>query len=171
MSKSDKSLTYSVFETCLGWMAVIGSPVGIKAVILPHNSKKAVLGQVAIIGGKPENQDSHSYAGLADKLQRYFSGEAKDFPDKLDLDGTTDFQQSVWRVVRQIPRGKTRSYGWVAAKAGSPKAARAVGRAMATNPVPIIIPCYRVISGNGKLGGFGGGLKLKKFLLDLEERA
>ena len=171
MSNNDESLRYAVFETCLGWMGVIDSPAGLKTVILPLKSKKALLEQVAIMGCKSEQRSSDYLIDLAERLRRYLNGEIDDFPDKLDLAGTTDFQQSVWRVVRQIPRGETKSYGWVADQVGLPKAARAVGQALARNPVPIVIPCHRVISGNGKLGGFAGGLKVKKFLLDLEQRA
>jgi len=84
------------------------------------------------------------------------------------LAGTTRFQQNVWRMVRNIPCGETRSYGWVAKQLGLPRAARAVGQALARNPVPIVIPCHRVIGSDGNLGGFGGGVKIKKFLLHLE---
>ena len=87
---------------------------------------------------------------------------------KLDLGDITRFQQSVWQVVRTIPYGETRSYGWVADKLGLPKAARGVGQALARNPLPIVIPCHRVIGNNGSLGGFGGGVEVKEFLLRLE---
>ena len=171
MSNNNKSLTFAVCETCLGWMGVIGSPAGLKAVILPLKSKKDLLEQIAAMGCKPENYNSDYLTDLTDRLRRYLNGETEDFPLKLDLAGTTRFQQSVWQVVRKIPRGETRNYGWVAQQVGSPRAARAVGQALARNPVPIVIPCHRVISGDGKLGGFGGGLGVKKFLLDLEQRA
>jgi methylated-DNA-[protein]-cysteine S-methyltransferase len=171
MSNNNELLRYAVCETCLGWMGVIGSPVGLKAVIFPLMSREALLKQIAITGCNLQNNGSASLNGLTDRLQRYLNGVIEDFYDKLDLAGTTDFQRSVWRVVRQIPRGETRNYGWIADQIGSPKAARAVGQALARNPVPIVIPCHRVISGDGRLGGFSGGLKLKKFLLDLEQRA
>ncbi|GAI87660.1 unnamed protein product, partial [marine sediment metagenome] len=73
-----------------------------------------------------------------------------------------------WEETRLIPYGETRSYAWVAKQVGKPKAARAVGQAMGSNPLPIIIPCHRVITSNGKLGGFGGGLEMKRQLLSLE---
>lgn len=171
MSKKDESLTFAVCETSLGWIGVVGSPDGLKRVILPLKSKKALLDQIADLGCRPENYDSDSLATLADRMRRYFSGKPEGFSEKLDFTGTTRFQQSVWHVVSHIPRGETRSYGWVANEMGSPKAARAVGQALARNPVPIVIPCHRVISGDGRLGGFGGGLEVKKFLLDLERGA
>jgi methylated-DNA-[protein]-cysteine S-methyltransferase len=169
MLKKADELTFAICETCLGWVGVIGSPNGLSRVILPLGSKKAVIDQVAGCGCKPENHDSHYLSDLADRLGRYFSGEAVDFSDKLDLSSTTRFQQNVWQVVRHIPRGETKSYGWVANQLGLPGAARAVGQALGRNPVPIVVPCHRVISGNGKLGGFGGGVEMKKLLLQLEQ--
>ncbi len=171
MSKKADTLTFAVCETCLGWTGVIGSPNGLKKVILPLKSKEAVLGQIASYGCGTENSDISCFAELADRIRRYFGGEPVDFADKLDLSGTTRFQQNVWLTVRNIPRGETRSYGWVAMQLGLPRAARAVGRALGSNPVPIVIPCHRVVGSDGKLGGFGGGVKIKKFLLQLEQSA
>ena len=171
MFKNNGALKFAVSETCLGWVGVIASQNGLKKVILPQKSKRALLDQIAQYGCKPENQDYGSLAVLANRLKRYLSGEPEDFSYKLDLSGTTRFQQIVWQIVRSIPSGETRSYGWVAGQLGLPKAARAVGRAVAENPVPIIIPCHRVVRGDGNLGGFGGGVETKKFLLNLERAA
>lgn len=91
--------------------------------------------------------------------------------DLLDLSGRTPFQQRVYAAARQIPAGATRSYGWLAAAAGSPCAARAVGQAMASNDYPLVIPCHRVICADGTLGGFGGGRALKRAMLDWERTA
>jgi methylated-DNA-[protein]-cysteine S-methyltransferase len=168
LKKAD-ALTFAVCETSLGWTGVIGSPNGLKKVILPLNSKEAVLGQIASYGCEAENHDSAGFSELADRIRRYFDGKPVDFADKLDLAGSTRFQQKVWLTVRGIPRGETRSYGWVANQLGLPKAARAVGQALGRNPVPIVIPCHRVIASDGKLGGFGGGVEIKKFLLQLEQ--
>ena len=92
-----------------------------------------------------------------------------DFRDQaLDLHETTDFQVRVWNVVRSIPRGQVRSYSWVAGQAGSPRGARAVGRVMATNPFPIVVPCHRIVGRDGQLVGFAAGLDMKRRLLELE---
>ena len=156
-------------ETCLGWTGVIGSPNGLRKVILPLKSKEAVLGQIASCGCEAQNHDIAGFADLIDRISRYFGGEPVNFADKLDLSGTTPFQQNVWLMVRNIPRGETRSYGWVANQLGLPRAARAIGQALGRNPVPIVIPCHRVIGSDGKPSGFGGGVEMKKFLLQLEK--
>jgi len=80
----------------------------------------------------------------------------------------TPFQQKVWKVLQTIPYGETRTYKWVAQKIGKPKAVRAVGQACGANPLPLIIPCHRVVASGNKLGGFSGGLRLKKKLLRRE---
>jgi len=107
---------------------------------------------------------------LVAQLQSYASGRPERFTVPLDLRAGTAFQQAVWLTLRKIPRGETRSYAWVARKIGKPKAARAVGTACGANPVPIIVPCHRVVASDGSLGGFGGGLPLKRRLLALESR-
>lgn len=104
------------------------------------------------------------------KMAGYLSGASKGMKVKLDLEGLSPFTAQVLEVVSRIPFGRTRSYGEVAAEAGSPGAARAVGRAMAANPLPLFVPCHRVIGADGNLTGFGGGLELKQALLELEGR-
>lgn len=102
-------------------------------------------------------------------LDRYFDGESVDFreiPVKIEMG--TDFQNSVWNTIHQIPYGEVRSYKWIAEQIGRPKAVRAVGNATGSNPITIIIPCHRVIGSNGNLGGYGGGLERKQQLLTLE---
>lgn len=101
------------------------------------------------------------------QLDDYFQGNLKIFDLGLSLQGT-DFQKKVWHALTQIPYGKTISYGDLAQRIGNPKACRAVGLANGKNPIPIIIPCHRVIGKNGKLTGFGGGIPVKQHLLELE---
>jgi methylated-DNA-[protein]-cysteine S-methyltransferase len=102
------------------------------------------------------------------QLNEYFSGSRKSFDLKLNLTGT-NFQKKVWEALGNIPYGETKSYKEIAIEVGSPKAFRAVGSANNKNPIPIIIPCHRVIGKNGKLVGFAGGLHLKEKLLQLEQ--
>ncbi|MSQ25720.1 MAG: methylated-DNA--[protein]-cysteine S-methyltransferase [Dehalococcoidia bacterium] len=109
---------------------------------------------------------------LTQRLQRYFSGDPVGFDDlPLDLSGVSPFRRAVLETVRRIPRGHVRPYRDIAIALGKPGAARAVGGAMANNPVCIIVPCHRVIASDGRLGGFGGGLDMKQRLLDRERRA
>jgi methylated-DNA-[protein]-cysteine S-methyltransferase len=103
------------------------------------------------------------------QLRAYFAGKLTEFALPLVLEGT-EFQLLVWRNLQKIPYGETLSYGQLAKRIGSPDAARAVGLANGSNPIPIIIPCHRVIGSNGDLTGFGGGLPIKKKLLALESR-
>ena len=103
----------------------------------------------------------------AAQLAEYFNGKRKSFNLPLAPPGTV-FQTAVWKALQHIPYGETRSYGEIAAMTGNSKASRAVGMANNRNPIVIIIPCHRVIGRNGSLTGFGGGLELKRQLLDLE---
>ncbi|KHO61793.1 cysteine methyltransferase [Thermoanaerobacter sp. YS13] len=101
------------------------------------------------------------------QLDLYFQKKLKNFDVRLDLQGT-NFQKAVWREISKIPYGKVKTYGEIAKLIGKPKATRAVGQALNKNPIPIIIPCHRVIGKDGNLTGFGGGIEIKKFLLSLE---
>ena len=101
------------------------------------------------------------------QLGAYFAGELRDFDLPLDPHGT-EFQRAVWKALVGIPYGETRSYSEIARSVGRPAAVRAVGAANGSNPIAIIIPCHRVIGSSGKLVGFGGGLPMKRMLLDLE---
>ncbi len=102
----------------------------------------------------------------ATQLEEYFAGERTGFDLTMELDGT-DFQRQVWGELRRIPYGETISYGELARRVGRPNGPRAVGQANGRNPIPIIVPCHRVLAGNG-IGGYGGGLKLKRALLAIE---
>ncbi|MEH6942499.1 methylated-DNA--[protein]-cysteine S-methyltransferase [Bacillus sp. JJ722] len=103
------------------------------------------------------------------QLQEYFAGKRKDFTIPLAPNGTP-FMQSVWKALSEIPYGETRSYKDIAERIENPKAVRAVGLANNRNPLPVVIPCHRVIGANGKLVGYGGGLDIKILLLELEKK-
>ena len=106
---------------------------------------------------------------LAQALEKYFAGKPVSFEDlPLDLQGSP-FHLQVWRELRKVPPGKTVSYQELARRLGKPKAARAVGQACGANPIPLIVPCHRVIAANGKLGGFSSGLDRKRWLLEHEK--
>jgi len=162
-----QELRYCTFATDTGWIGLLASEEGLVTITLPRQSDGDALQE---LGGKA-NQAIWSpelFTDLAERLKNYFSGKREEFIDRLDLSGATSFQREVWGVARRIPYGETRSYLWVAEQLEKPKAARAVGQALGRNPLPVIVPCHRVIASDGKLGGFSGGLELKQHLLRLE---
>jgi methylated-DNA-[protein]-cysteine S-methyltransferase len=116
----------------------------------------------------PEDLDDPVLAEATTQLREYFAGTRTSFDLPLRMHGNT-FEQRVWAALRTIPYGETASYGEIAEQVGAPGAARAVGVANARNPIAIVVPCHRVIGANGKLVGFGGGLPMKRALLDLEQ--
>ena len=163
-------MRFHICETELGWIGVVMSPAGIRATTLPHRSRDGALGDVLAQGANTEAPEAE-LNGLANRLRRYGRGEPVSFPDALDFNGVSPFLRAVWEATRDIPRGQTCSYGELAARVGRPGAARAVGQAMARNPWPIIVPCHRVVATDGGLGGYGGGLDMKRRLLRLERSA
>lgn len=103
------------------------------------------------------------------QIMEYFEGKRKKFDVPLNPKGT-NFMKKVWTILQEIPHGEVKTYGQIAQKVGNPKAARAVGMANHKNPIPIIIPCHRVIGSNGKLTGYALGMEMKKFLLEWEKK-
>ena len=112
-------------------------------------------------------ENDEPFKAVIKQLDEYFDGSRQDFDLPLRPEGT-EFQRRVWQALQHIPYGETWSYGELAKYIGNPNASRAVGAANGINPIPVIIPCHRVIGSNGKLTGFGGGLGTKAFLLTLE---
>ncbi len=162
-----RELKYTIFPTDMGWTGIIGSTQGLLSVTLPQRSSQEAL---KLLGDRVNQaiRSPETFNDLTKRLRRYFSGQKTGFPDKLDLSGATLFQHDVWQATRLIPYGESRSYAWVADQINKPKATRAVGQALGKNPLPVIIPCHRVIASDGKLGGFSGGLEMKRRLLQLE---
>lgn len=159
-----------IFKTTIGWCGVVGSGEGLKTFTMGAKRRADLAGDLFGVkplgkGGKPAWLNRL----LAD-LDAYFAGRRPAFEVPLALEGVSDFYKKVYKAARAIPYGEVRTYGWLAARAGRPGAARAVGGAMASNPVPIIVPCHRVVRADGGLGGFSapGGTRLKRKLLDLE---
>lgn len=105
---------------------------------------------------------------FAAQLERYAAGQAVRFTVPLDLSGSTPFQRAVWAALRRIPYGETRTYAWLARQVKRPRAVRAAGAACGANPLPILIPCHRILRSDGSLGGFSAGLPWKRKLLALE---
>jgi len=168
MSKKDVKVAIDSCQTAWGWVGIASSPSGLLALTLPEPTQARALKPLLERWGEEQGYDDPGLASLKRKLQHYFDGQRVLFDEPLDLSEATAFQRRVWSAVRDTPYGETRSYGQIAHQAGSPGAARAVGRAMAANPVPIVVPCHRVIGSDGNLRGFGGGLDLKRRLLEME---
>ena len=160
-------LKYITFNTDRGWVGILASAKGLLGTTLPQRSAQEARQQL----GGSVNQATwspRSFDDLVERLRIYFSGRKTSFPDELDLSGATAFQRLVWEITRLIPYGETRSYLWVASQVKRPEAVRAVGQALGRNPLPIIVPCHRVVASDGRLGGFSGGMEMKQHLLSLE---
>ncbi|MCG8355872.1 MAG: methylated-DNA--[protein]-cysteine S-methyltransferase [Kiloniellales bacterium] len=152
---------YSHWDSPVGRLLLAGDEAGLRLIGFPSGkgSRKA----------EPDWQrDDTRFADVVRQLEAYFAGDLKRFDLELAPRGTA-FQLSVWRALQEIPYGATTSYGALAKTLGRPKASRAVGTANGSNPLPIVVPCHRVIGSSGKLTGFGGGIEVKAALLDLEK--
>ena len=160
-------IKFAIVNAKFGWVGMCGSEAGLAFLTLPKSSRMAALSEIKEFASDAVEVTS-AFGDLPSRLQRYFNGEKVLFSDRLDLSGATSFDRAVWETTLSIPYGETRSYAWVAQQVGSPRAFRAVGGALARNQFPIIVPCHRVVASNGKLGGFSGGLALKRRLLELE---
>ena len=166
---SSEQLTYDVFDTDMGWVAIVGSDYGIVRASLPESSPESALDLI-----QPEVNDAvhapEDHAETRSLMIAYCAGEPVDLSSVLiDTRKATPFFRDAWEACRSIPAGETRSYAWLAEQAGNAKAARGAGQAMARNKLALLVPCHRVVSAGGGLGGFGGaGLPLKSRLLRME---
>ena len=161
-------LNYTCFKSPFGWVGVARSARGIVRVMFGASTEAGA--ESLLRNGMKAEKSLSGLSEAVDLLTRFFNGESGDFALDLDLTAGTEFETAVWGTTRRIPYGEVRSYGWIARKVGKPKAARAVGRAMGANPLPIIVPCHRVIRSDGELGGYSGGLHWKRRLLALERK-
>ena len=156
------TMVYTQIESPLGPLLLAADDAGLRQILFVNGRHPA----------RPESSWKEDRVPLNDgirQLHAYFGGELEKFDLPLAPEGTP-FQLGVWRSLCDIPYGETISYGELAGRIGNPKASRAVGLANGSNPIPIVIPCHRVIGSNGKLTGYGGGLPIKEKLLALERR-
>lgn len=170
-AKRDSERLYTVVDTTWGAALLAWTPAGIARVELPGGSFEKVAAHGSTVGtfARPTG----FAADAAKRIREYFAGEAIDLDDlPLDLDRVPPFAQKVYAAARAIPRGKTETYGDIAERVGSPRASRAVGGALGRNPVPLVVPCHRVVGAGGRVGGFSasGGIGLKRRMLALESR-
>jgi len=162
----------AVFPTDLGWGALLATKDEVVQLVLGRTSAAAALADVDT-SQVDDATPRHAWQKLIKRLQDFARGRIVDFSDvPLSVAGLTPFQQAILRECRKVPYGSTISYGELAVRAGSPRAARAVGSTMAACRQGIIVPCHRVISASGAPGGFGGpaGVKFKRQLLQLEQQ-
>lgn len=163
--------TVTIFETAWGWMGIAASEdrPGICRIVLPQPSRRAVEAEIGPRKmAKPAGANEQILREAQKQLIAFLEGKRSTLDFPVDLSIGTPFQRRVWRATLRIPYGRVRSYKWVAAKIGGRHYARAVGLALGANPVPIMVPCHRVVAHDGSLGGFSCGLKAKRRLLDLE---
>jgi O-6-methylguanine DNA methyltransferase len=163
-----KNFYYAIFKTKAGWMGLLGSLTGLQRSTLPLPSKKDAVTTLEITDAR---KNTRMFQDTIQRLKHYFTGHHVTFPDRLDIGKASPFQRAVWQATRKIPYGETRRYAWIARKIGKPGAARAAGQALGRNPLPIIVPCHRVIYSNGGLGGYSRGLAVKKRLIAMETGA
>ena len=162
-------VTGCVFRTPWGWMGVSETAKGIDAVVLPNASRQEVFSELGLPSAKLlETRISPRLREAQAQLMSYLAGTRRSFNLPLDLSRGTGFQQKVWRTLQRISYGRLRSYQWVATRVGGSQYARAVGNAVGANPMPIVIPCHRIVAQDMSLGGFSGGLPTKRKLLTLE---
>jgi methylated-DNA-[protein]-cysteine S-methyltransferase len=155
-------ISYTFYESPLGNTLLAADDGGLRLISFAEGKRPERV--------QPEwREDPAPFRETVRQLRAYFEGELKVFDLRLSLHGT-EFQLRVWEMLQTIPYGETISYGQLATRIGKPNAARAVGLANGSNPIPIIVPCHRVIGSNGRLVGYGGGLANKKTLLLLEDR-
>ena len=165
------ALAYDIIESPIGWMGMLASESGLIQTTLP---KPSPLDSLTLLGTRDlgASHQPRRFCRLKELLSSYFSGSRISFDqEQIFLDQPTGFRRTTLAACREIPYGETRTYGWLAARVGKANASRAAGQCMARNPLPIIIPCHRVIATDGSLRGFGRGtslLNIKRYLLDLE---
>ncbi len=155
-------------NTLFGVISAGCTEQGVVVISIGKSDSNLVLKQASFSGYEVVKEKNVLGAQLEQELNEYFSGVRKKFMVKGEIKGTP-FQEKVWQTLSRVPYGSVVSYSELAFQAGYPKAARAVGTAMASNRLPILVPCHRVVSANGQLGGYGGGVDLKKKLLELEK--
>lgn len=158
-----------IFHSPWGWMGIVESLKGIQAIVLPKRAKQAVESDLKAQLNEPLQQGESARLDAArHELLAYLAGKRNTFDVPLDLSEGTSFQRKVWRTLQRVPYGKLRSYQWIASRVGGRHYARAVGNAVGANPIPIVIPCHRIVAHDASLGGFSGGLSMKRKLLALE---
>lgn len=159
----------TALKTSWGWVGLAASDQGLAGLILPEPTRDNALRELHERWPDGEEIEAGALGKFVDQIRHYLAGESVEFDIPLDWSDHTAFLQKVWQATRSIPYGQTWTYAQLAEAVGRPRAYRAVGRAMALNPIPLIVPCHRVVRSDGGLGGYAGGLDLKQRLLEMEQ--
>jgi methylated-DNA-[protein]-cysteine S-methyltransferase len=163
---------YAMFDTALGRCAIAWGPRGIAGVELPGRDDRATRRRIArALPGATEAAPPADVARAIEEIVALFEGERRDLAAVvLDMEDVPEFDRRVYEVARTVPPGATITYGDIAARVGEPGAAQAVGRALGSNPFPIVVPCHRVVAADGSLRGFSayGGIETKRRMLAIE---
>jgi len=173
------NLLTKTFATCWGYVGLAALERGLVRIVLPRKKEKDVVREIR--NTVRESLDTDTALGSVaqafeildvaeGQIREYLAGKRRTFDLPLARPDATAFARAVWRACSEIPYGETRSYQWIARRIRRPKASRAVGTALGANPLPLVVPCHRVICSDGSLGGYGGGLELKRRLLVLERK-
>lgn len=162
---------YTIIDSPIGALLLAATPTGLVRVAFDSEDHDAVLKQLAEKISPRVLEADAQLAPIAAQVEEYFAGQRRDFDIPLDRRLSTGFRREVQRQLSEIPYGTTQSYSEVAAAIGQPTAVRAVGTACAQNPIPLVVPCHRVLRSDGSLGGYRGGLPVKQQLLELEAAA
>ena len=165
----NKPVRYTIFSNPIGLTALVATSKGLLFIINNLKNESSIKQHLSLLTNAEIIKQPSDFSGLVKQFSLYFKGTIRIFDFPLDLSLGTPFQQKVWKKLLTIPYGKTRSYKWLASKIKNPQASRAVGNANGMNPLPIVIPCHRIIKGNGDLGGYTGGVNIKRFLINLEQ--
>jgi methylated-DNA-[protein]-cysteine S-methyltransferase len=168
--RQKQEYSYDIFRTRWGWFGVLGCDAGLVRTQLPETKKEDIKRQL-LKGVEEAKPNKTPFTVLKSQILDYYQGKSVDFGDvKVHIAAFTSFQRKVLTNLRTVKYGQKISYVQLARLSGSPKAARAIGSVMAANPLPLIIPCHRVIKADGTVGMFSGagGIKTKKRMLELE---
>jgi methylated-DNA-[protein]-cysteine S-methyltransferase len=157
-----------IFRSRWGWMGVAESDKGLVAIVLPRRSKATVAAGLRAQAVSFEDAPSSRLRAARKQLLEYLAGTRMSFDLPLDLSQGTHFQRQVWKALRAIPYGRLWSYRGLASRVGGVQFARAVGGAVGANPLPILVPCHRIVAHDASIGGFSCGLPAKRKLLALE---
>jgi methylated-DNA-[protein]-cysteine S-methyltransferase len=155
--KSSSSTFFDTLRTSLGTLRLIFTDSFLTGISFENKNPQGIL-----------LAESEVSAVVKRELAEYFNGERTDFTCRTMFTVGTAFEKKVWETLREVPYGETRTYKWLSERIGKPQAFRAVGRALGKNPIPIIVPCHRIIESDGTLGGYSSGIDVKRRLLEIE---